>query len=448
MVRLFLSLLIVISLAGPCLGELSGATVFEVRTTGDDTNGGGYSAGGTDYSQQDAAQLTVTDAACSGNTTLTSATGGFTAAMIGNVVYLSSGPGWYQITAHTDTNTVTLDRAGPNASGMTCKVGGALASPGGLGRVWNNAGVAGLWAYIKSGTYTLTTATVNTPGGPFLAAGGQADKRFVIKGYDSTRDDLGTRPLVDAGAITNVTIFAGNGADGNNQLFVNLAVDGNDNATTTGFSGADTQAVACEAADCTTGWSLTNLGCKAYSCANGFGAVPSSFSWADACNNGWNGGADCVGCVATNCTNDGWSAAYRGSFILCVAWNCGGDGFDAHGSLGSEQYSLCVATGCGGYGWNSADEAMLFRCADYDNLGRTNATPLADIEPISLTGDPFADPANGDFRLNATAGAGAELRAAGYGIGTVMGQTETLDISPSQRNAASGGGTIVIDPNQ
>lgn len=57
----------------------SGA-VWEVRTTGSDQNGGFFNAsrGGTDYSQQDSPQLVLTGGACSGNTTVTSATGGFT----------------------------------------------------------------------------------------------------------------------------------------------------------------------------------------------------------------------------------------------------------------------------------------------------------------------------------------------------------------------------------
>ena len=97
---------------------LSASTVFEVRSDGSDTNGGGYVSGGTDYSQQAAAQLSVADAACAGNTTVTSATGGFTSAMIGNLMYLSTGPGWYLIRAYTDGNTVTIERNGPNDTGI------------------------------------------------------------------------------------------------------------------------------------------------------------------------------------------------------------------------------------------------------------------------------------------------------------------------------------------
>ena len=67
---------------------LSVSQVWEIRTTGSDTNGGGFHAGasGTDYSQQAAAQVTVADAVANGTTTLTSVTASFTAAHVGNLV--------------------------------------------------------------------------------------------------------------------------------------------------------------------------------------------------------------------------------------------------------------------------------------------------------------------------------------------------------------------------
>ena len=76
---------------------------WNIQQDGDDNNGGGYRTTdpNTDYSLQTSAQLTVTDGATSGIgvTTLTSATGGFTSAMVGNVVHIYSGTnltdGWY-----------------------------------------------------------------------------------------------------------------------------------------------------------------------------------------------------------------------------------------------------------------------------------------------------------------------------------------------------------------
>lgn len=120
---------------------IGAGTIWRVRIGGADTNAGCFdptvSGAGTDYTDQDSPQLSVTDLACSGTpwTTLTSATGGFTSAMIGNGIVISGGSnftaGRYIITGRTDTNTITVDRAAGATgacSGGTGKVGGAMAS--------------------------------------------------------------------------------------------------------------------------------------------------------------------------------------------------------------------------------------------------------------------------------------------------------------------------------
>lgn len=117
---------------------LNAAQQWWVRAGGDQLNGGGFDAtiasAGTNYADQDAPQLTITDATTSGagSTTLTSATGGFTAAMIGNVFRIASGTnfqtGYYAITARADANNITLDRTPTSAgagSGGTGRIGGA-----------------------------------------------------------------------------------------------------------------------------------------------------------------------------------------------------------------------------------------------------------------------------------------------------------------------------------
>ena len=138
---------------------IAATTVWEVRTTGNAGNGGGFNEdrGGTDYSQQDTAELSLTDLACESNTTLTSATGGFTSAMVGNIIYIASGTnaaaGYYEITAYTDTNTVTIDRTCADDGDMTAgvgKVGGALVHPHSAAADF----VAGNKFWIKVGTYT------------------------------------------------------------------------------------------------------------------------------------------------------------------------------------------------------------------------------------------------------------------------------------------------------
>jgi len=117
----------------------TGVVIYD-PLNGSNDNAGYFDAdlanAGTDYPRtQAAAILTATDLACTtGGTTLTSATGGFTDAMIGNGIYIKSGThftvGLYVITGRTDTNTVTIDRDptdGSDASSGTGSVGGRRA---------------------------------------------------------------------------------------------------------------------------------------------------------------------------------------------------------------------------------------------------------------------------------------------------------------------------------
>lgn len=185
---------------------LSTATVWEVRTTGSQNNGGGYTSGGTDYSQQDAAQLNPTDLAClDTSTTLTSATGGFTSAMVGNIIHITAGTqftvGWYEITGYTDTNTVTIDRtaavAGQNATAGTGYVGGAFKIGGSLDDEFFTEKVEGNITYIKAGTYTATEH-IDVQADP----AGTATTPIIIEGYNAVRGDFPTgdnRPLLIMG---------------------------------------------------------------------------------------------------------------------------------------------------------------------------------------------------------------------------------------------------------
>jgi hypothetical protein len=185
---------------------LNAGTVWEIRTTGSQANGGGFydrdPGTSVDYSQQDAAQLTVTDLATDGaGTGLSSATGGFTAAMVGNIIRISGGTltaGWYEITARADTNNVTIDRsAGLGKTGGTGNVGGAFLLGGALDDDFLSANVVddGHTVWIKTGTYTLGEAVTTS------AASAALPVRII--GYKTARGDNPTgddRPLIDAGS--------------------------------------------------------------------------------------------------------------------------------------------------------------------------------------------------------------------------------------------------------
>jgi len=183
------------------------STIWEIRTTGLAANGGGFAnvTPGTsvDYSQQNAAQLSLIDIATdAAGTKLTSATGGFTAAMEGNCLFLLGGgatAGWYQIVTggYINGNNVTIDRsAGANKVGVAGNLGGAFC----FGSIYDNTflnlgGAPGNIYYIKSGSYVLGAASATRMG--------SATAVVRLLGYKVTRGDVplgNDRPLLNLAA--------------------------------------------------------------------------------------------------------------------------------------------------------------------------------------------------------------------------------------------------------
>lgn len=184
---------------------LPAALAWEVRTDGDNDNGSGYSdLGGasTDYTQQAAAELSLTDLAMvNGGTTLTSATGGFGSDLVGNCIYIKSGTnftqGYYQITGYNNANSVEIDRdatSGGNGSSGVGEVGGAR---GRIDETFLERIVAGNTVWMKSGEYGIPNANQQ------IDNGGNASNYIRVYGYKTTRGDepIGDdRPLIDMGS--------------------------------------------------------------------------------------------------------------------------------------------------------------------------------------------------------------------------------------------------------
>jgi hypothetical protein len=161
-----------------------------MRTDGNELNGGGYDAtisgAGVNFSDQAVAQLSLTDVVTTGGTTVTSATGGFTSAMIGNILRIA-GDGYYAVTARASTNSITVDRATGTGTGQSARLGGAhrsirsysighsgatgplLASPLVAGNIINVRGTGGLNPstpdYHEDGYYVLPQGNTSSGGG-------------------------------------------------------------------------------------------------------------------------------------------------------------------------------------------------------------------------------------------------------------------------------------------
>lgn len=208
-------LLIFLCFAAPAFAALPAGAIINIQSTATagNLNGGGFNSarGGTNYSLQNAAQYTATDGTSSASTTFTSATAGFTSAMVGNYLHVTAGTGatvgWYEIVTFNSTSSVELDRASGTMTNATFYVGGAM-SLGTTGTSGDDdlfeAAVAGNIFYIKSGNYTFGE-TVN------VSVGGSATVPVHFRGYTTSHGDACTgtnRPFIDAGA--NASSFATN----------------------------------------------------------------------------------------------------------------------------------------------------------------------------------------------------------------------------------------------
>lgn len=185
---------------------INAACIWEVRSTATASNaGGGFfktGASGTDFSQQDAPQFSLSAGTAAGaGSTIDHASAA--ASMVGNGLHIISGTnattGWYEVTGVSGT-TITLDRAVTTgvSSNIVFNVGGALSLQHSSDGTALSTMTAGNKVWIKSGTYTLT-GTLNLG-----SQNGTNTANMVFEGYVTTRGDLpkgATRPLIK-GAVT------------------------------------------------------------------------------------------------------------------------------------------------------------------------------------------------------------------------------------------------------
>lgn len=396
---------------------LSANTVLEVRTTGADTNGGGFVTGaaGADWSQQDSPQYSVTDGVAAGTTTLTSLTANFGTDVVGNLIYVSGGTGsitagWYQITARASATSITVDRStGLTAgTGVTLKIGGALLSPSIAASLF----VAGMVAFVKSGTYSISSNSVATAGGAMSFASGSS----LMIGYSTSRvlGNTDTQPVFQNNGSTITPTQS-------NCRFGNITFDGN-SQTAARLSSAGNMFIGCTIKNYNTASTSgqTFVGCLVTAnSANvaGSGNLATLLFSEIYANTATLTCALAVGCLSylnTGASTDGLAEAGGGIIASCFSYGNGRDGFRHTSIIG--HFVNCHAEGNGGVGFNGSTLGLfLVACGSYNNTGgRSSGTLLGDAAPITLSASAFVNAASGDFRLNALAAGGALLRAAGY----------------------------------
>lgn len=455
---------------------LSSSSVFEVRTTGSDNNGGGFVTGatGTDFSQQATAQFALSGlTTAAANAIILSASAAAT--MVGNMINITGGTnfitGVYQILSVSAGVSMTVDRNCTSAAGAagTGNIGGAFATPAKLLSVLS---VAGMTGWIAAGTYSIATGLTTTGG--VSAASGFAR----IEGYNTVRGDLGppnslTLPLLKLSAA--VTLLT----DGNGGFrFENLAFDGNSstgqaititgsyttvfNSTIKNFRPTANQTIQL-------GGTATNLiqcevtgisGDQSAVYCNGSGHIvncyihdnPTTAFFGLVQLNAFN--FDIDGTIFANNTGAGCDAIHNnfimGSVRRCTFYNNPRDGIQDttnYNLYGEISNNIFVSNA--GVGLNLSvlspgrQDSMVHHNAFFNNTSGSYSGILAGIGDVAMTANPFVGPSSGNFALNNTPGGGLAIRQVGFPGKLITGGTGYVDIGPLQHQDPSRSFTYV-----
>lgn len=475
--RRFLVLLwLCLALCNLASAALPAATTWELRTAGNNNNGGCFVAGasGTDYSQQNAAQYTFTDLVLVTTTTVSSASHTFDANDIGNCLHITAGvnftQGFYQIVSQA-AGVATLDRAAGTmgSTGGTFAVGGAVAVPSTVTNNWT----AGNTAYMKAdGTYTVTTTagigTLTTP---------SVTTSFI--GYNSTRTDCGHPTWTSATNSIHLVTFNSGGGSNDVGALVFKCITMTHTAGTRGNGFQITQANQDVARLLITDFtfdgmlSAVNLNAAANVSANLYRVEikNSTGSGLTLVTNF----LSCQYCYIHDNATDGAAVSASASFSWSVFADNGSDGVNfTWNSVGVNNFSNGTISGCAFYsnssdgveatGTNGTFFLTVVNTSFWDNttfainlsaspaggpVGFNNAYVSGGLDnfpagtgDVTLTASPYTNPAAANYSLNSTAGGGAALKAVGFPGVTPFG-TGYLDIGPLQTQVPVTSGTRV-----
>jgi hypothetical protein len=414
-----------------------------------------------DYSQQTGLQVAYLDLASAGTGLLiSSAAKPFGRQQVGNGLVVTGGtnlnPGRYVI-ASVAAVTFIATVVGPT----NITTGAGLNGTGSLGGAWASPGAAAALTVpsliaLKTGTYSITSATANIAAGCVSLASGQ---RFV--GYGTVRGDFLNPPTLQASGISTAVLVTH--SSNGDTWSANVIADGASLTSIRGFAMARGAGYKLTGINCTNNAFIlvvnnaaTLLFCKATGCST----QPAfsgrcNFIHCEAYSNTVTGFStdgpqywfNCLAYNNTGASSDGFAySGQAGVLTACVAYANGRDGF----RLTSNAAGLinCIAESNVGIGINDTGagqpSGILFNCAVYSNgtnVANTPINPLGSLTKNLITGTAsfFTNAAGGDFSLNNTAGGGALLRAVGFPgtfpTGTTIGY---VDIGAAQHKDAGG----------
>jgi hypothetical protein len=444
-------------------GAFNPGMVWNVKTTGNVLNGGGFdptvAAPGTNFSLQDAAQQVYTDIVVGATTTQgTSVLFPFGSTLPGNTWNITGGAGCtvQRVEAISlSGTTLTFDKSlGTAASVCTGIMGGAFLTNANAALVAINSNVV----YVQSGTYTLTTTLAWTTGVKWI-------------GYGTTQGDAGTKPLITTATnSTDLVSFAANAdtlvqnisfsntaatqANGfkqvtqsNNTRMVvsNCIFDGFTNAINSDNVGAHW----------TMGFLFIDLTEIKNSTITGVTISGSAIwvyrSWIHNTLNGGNGIDDAQAGAGSRWTiRESTFSNNAGAGVRMYIGGTVGCTFDNNNFVSNTSHGLVANncnfeasnnifwnnTGCGISGGGAAVSTTQYinlTNAYGSNTGGNLCGGLVTTGDIALSVSPFTS--SSVFTLNNTAGGGAALKAAGS-PGVTPAGTGYLDVSALQSRAA------------
>lgn len=427
-------------------------------------NGGGYrsDAGNTDYSQQAAPEVAVTDAVTNGTAVISSTNATFESVMEGNLIYIAGGtgsitPAWYEVISRDSASIITVDRSTglTTGTGATLNLGGALLT---IGQAITNM-IASNIIYVRGGIYSQSAQLT-------IVAGANGRTASQLIGYSTTRGDEG-KPEITHDGVSGAFILV-KGAQA--TRLANFELDGVDIATSGFDFGGNYSGVSnllihrCTSAGMNSSndanvidrVEITDLTAGA---SNGIGLINGACVILRNCEihdnpckgiDNFSEGNTFDKCLIYNNTggsNDGIKQRSLHSCAItdCVLYGNGRDGIRLEGDFNRNTLiQNCILKNNGGYGINGVNGTggpWQGRNNAYHNntSGARNNVSLPD--DTDLTGDPFTAAGSDDFSLNNTAGAGAACRAAGF-PGVYPGGTTTgfIDIGAVQHADPAGGG--------
>jgi hypothetical protein len=477
----------------PSYGALNHTIILDVRTPGSDSNAGGFdpsvTSPGTDESQQNAGTAYVDVLVGATTTQATSVLQPFTATTHGpgNLLRVTSGTGCttgtFEMLSQSG-GTATFDRSlGTAASVCTGVLGGSKAT---VAAALTLVAVAGYpdTIYVKTGTYTQTAT---------LSAGmSGASLNYSVIGYNLTHGDLSGIPCTTVATcpiITQTTastdLFDVGTSSGNGvAAFHSLYLSNTSSGTHWHGIAAYPRNGYLTVTDCVlTGFDVALKGDN-----TGGNQVFDSLiledseitaSTTSAINSGDH--AFLKGNYVHNNAGQGFWDANRGNYQMItlignvfyanhvgvqleantpsvfqgienvfdsntvdgllinsqlvtvglmdnIFWGNGGYGIDTPGASGPTPYypwGSDFFPSYNGYNWYGSN-----------SLGAKNGWPAGNGDG-ALSANPFVSDSGGNFALNATAGGGAPLKAAGFPGVSPMG-TGYLDIGALQSQAAAG----------